>query len=132
MKTSTNALTKRSCEMQGFPCATVQAFYGGRRHDLFGIADSLVIQDGVVVFVQNCSYGTLKAHRDEIEANELLPLILHAGVVVQLWEWRRPKLKRGGKNKSRMWQVRKQYRTSGGWSAVESWSDPVDLYPRKK
>lgn len=126
MKTSTNALTKRYCATREWPCATVQSFYGGRRHDLFGIADSLIACPSGLRWVQNCSYGTLKAHRSEIEKNPLLPWIDDQRVWLELWEWRKKKVGRKA-----LWFLRGQRREGEGWTQVCEWSEPMDLYPKK-
>lgn len=133
MKTSTNALTKRWAESKGWMCETVQRFYGGRRHDLFGIADSVILTGfGRVAFAQNCSYGSLKVHRDEIDRSVALPLILKDGASVVLLEWRRKKAKRGGKRIAREWWVRRQDALEDGtWSPLGEWEGPLDLYPKK-
>ena len=130
MRTSTNALTARWCAKHGIPCETVQSWRGRQRHDCFGIADSLLLTSSHAILVQNASYGSLKPHRDAIEAHPNLAPILRAGFLVEIWEWRRPKLKRGGTNKSRLWQLRRQHRNMNGWGELEEWSEPMDLYPR--
>lgn len=132
MKTSTNALTARYCAQQGLPCETVQTTRGPKRHDAFGIADSLVLAGENAVLVQNCSYGTLKSHQDAIDSNPHRKAILAAGLVLECWEWRRKKLKRGGVNKGREWYVRWARAFGKGWTPVSEWSDPLDLYPKKE
>lgn len=127
---SSNALTKRYCERLGWLCETVQRFYGGRRHDLFGIADSIVVADGRVFFVQNCSYGSLKAHCDALSAMPAMARLMEAGTV-ECWEWRRKKAKRGGKRIARQWHLRRSTATKDGWTGPEPWSMPLDLYPKK-
>ena len=126
MKTSTNALTARYCASKGWPCETVQSWRGKVRHDLFGIADSIVVMPQIIFWVQNCSYGTLKSHRDEIEANALLPKLERLAVHVSLWEWRKKKVGRRG-----LWFLRHQGRYFGQWGEVSEWEGPLDLYPKK-
>lgn len=120
--TSTNALTKRLCESRGWPCATLQTFYGGRRHDLFGLWDSLVLHPDGLLFVQNASYGSLKAHRDEMDKNPHLAAFDRQGVSGAIWEWRK---KRVGRKKP--WFVREQLRFRARWTAVTDWKGPLDL-----
>ena len=91
MKTSTNALTKRFCALQGWPCETVQSWRGKIRHDLFGIADSIVLIDDKALWVQNCSYGSLKQHRDEIDRSPHLAWVDRSMTWLELWEWRKKK-----------------------------------------
>ena len=122
MKVSTNALTARYCKLRGWPCQTVQTFYGGRRHDLFGIADTIVFHPGGELWIQNASYGTLKAHRDAIGANEHISYIDRHGLSVLIWEWRRKKVGR-----KKLWFKRGQMRSSGIWNSVGDWEGPLDL-----
>lgn len=134
MKTSTNALTKRYCDMQGIPCETVQSWRGKVRHDLFGIADSYILsQQGTGVWVQNCSYGTLKAHREAIEQNPTLAWVDGSHhTYVQLWEWRKKPVGR-----KKLWFVRVQRRLGKNgdndgprWEEPGEWSGPHDIYPK--
>ena len=125
-KTSTNALTARYCALHGWPCETVQSWRGRVRHDLFGIADSIVLTDDDEVWVQNCSYGTLKAHRDEIDRSPHLWRLDRLCRSLELWEWRRKKVGRRGQ-----WFLRIQRRLRGVWDEPLDWLGPFDLYPRK-
>jgi len=127
LKTSTNALTKRFCALQGWPCETVQSWRGRIRHDLFGIADSIVLIDDKALWVQNCSYGSLKPHRDEIERSPHLAWIDRSGTWLELWEWRKKKVGRKG-----LWFLRGQTRAGGAWTKLEEWHGPYDLYPTPK
>ena len=133
---STNALTKRWAESQGWLVATVQQYFGGRRHDLFGVADSLILRPGHrPLLAQNCSYGSLKAHRDDFSTPETWEVIqrLHSsGVSVCLLEWRQKKAKRGGKRMAREWWVRGQSAFADGWGDLGDWEGPFDLIPRRK
>lgn len=122
-RNSTNSLTKRYCAQKGWPCATVQTFYGGKRHDLFGIADSIVLRGIGTTWVQNCSYGTLKAHRDAIDASEHIRTLDSLRVKVALWEWRRKKVGR-----KKLWFLRTQTRGwYGAWDEVQDWIGPLEL-----
>ena len=87
----------------------------------------------LMLFVQNCSYGSLKAHRDAIEAHPRFRDLLRCGARVALWEWRRRKAKRGGKRMAREWYVRSQQwdRDLGLWGEALDWEGPLDLYPPK-
>jgi hypothetical protein len=130
MKHSTNALTARYCASVGWPVETIQSWRGNKRHDAFGIADSMILCDGFAVLIQNCSYGTLKAHRDAIDAHPNRQAILASDLRLELWEWRRKKLKRGGKNKGREWYLRIQEADADGWDEVGPWTGPFDLYAK--
>lgn len=118
--TSTNALTARWCKAQGWPCQTVQAFYGGTRHDLFGLWDSLILHPLGFLFVQNCSYGTLKAHRDQIDKNPHIAYFDLQASQEALWEWRRKKVGRRLR-----WFCRTQSRVYGAWGEVSPWDGPL-------
>lgn len=111
--------------MRGWPCETVQSWRGRVRHDLFGIADSIVLGPIVPLWVQNCSYGTLKAHRDEIDKNPNLAYLDQRIVAVQLWEWRKKKVGRRAQ-----WFLRTQARWGGPWGEISEWFGPYDLYPK--
>jgi len=134
MATSTNALTARYCALKGWKSETVQSWRGKVRHDLFGIGDSIVLHPDALVLVQNCSYGTLKAHRDAIDANPHLDWFDRHPVSIQLWEWRKVRVGR-----KKLWRVRNQVRgfMSKSWTTVRpvwgevgEWSEPLDLYPK--
>ena len=135
MKFSSNALTARYATSQGWLCETVQSWRGRQRHDAFGIGDSLILDPALAqaALVQNCSYGTLKQHRQKIDANSARAIILACGIGIWLFEWRRIKEKRGGKRLARGWYLRTQAAIPGGrWSPLHSWNGPWDLYPPKK
>lgn len=125
-RTSTNALTARYCTSVNWPCETVQSWRGKVRHDLFGIADSVILSPTGILWVQNCSYGTLKAHRDEIDQSPHLAYLDREGIRLTLWEWRKKKVERRG-----LWFVRVQVRHDGKWCDIGPWSKPLDLYPKK-
>lgn len=128
MKVSTNALTARYCAMRGWACETTQRFYGGRRHDLFGIVDSIILRPPKALWVQNCSYGTLNAHRDAIDASPHIAALKEIrGIEIQLWEWKKKRVGRRG-----MWFLRVQVRGGyGAWDDAGEWIGPIDLYPTK-
>jgi hypothetical protein len=120
---STNALTLAYCKSQGILAETLQHWKGRVRRDLFEIADTLAIRDERVIFIQNCHYGSLVAHRRKIAEMECLPEILAAGVTIELWEWKRKKAKRGGKRMARHWWLRTE-----SWGEEPSeWRGPMDL-----
>ena len=132
MKTSTNALTARYCASRGWQSELVQSWRGKVRHDLFGIADSIVLHPDALLLVQNCSYGTLKAHRDNIDANPRLEWFDRHPVSIQLWEWRK---KRDGRARA-MWFLRSQTRSflmgdKASWGELSDWEGPLDLYGKR-
>jgi hypothetical protein len=119
-KTSTNALMARYERAKGHHCETVQRFYGGKRHDLFGFADSVSLSPAGISFIQNCSYGTLKPHRDAVGGNGAALLARATGAMVTLSEWRKKKIGR-----QKRWQVRFQHMTDddGSWGPVSDWEE---------
>lgn len=119
---STNSLTKRYCALRGWPWANTQVFYGGRRHDLFGIADAIVLHpmEGML-FVQNCSYGTRDEHARSIDKNEMTDELLKQ-VGIELWEWKRKKVGR-----KFHWFLRTQERGYALWEEASPWEGPISL-----
>ena len=131
MRHSTNALTARYCKQKGWVCETVQRFYGGRRHDLFGFVDSVILKpDSPVIFAQNCSKGSLAAHRAKIDAKEVSEakkLLLASGAILCCVEWKRKKTKVGNRKVYRWW-IRTQTRSRVlGWTDPSPWEGPLDL-----
>ncbi len=121
-RSSTNSLTKRLCQLRGWPWANTQVFYGGRRHDLFGIADAIVLHpDQGQIWVQNCSYGTRDEHARSIDANPATKQILEE-VGIELWEWKRKKVGRRLE-----WFLRTQTRATLGWEEQSPWEGPLSL-----
>ncbi len=105
MGMSATQRTLRELRNQGRKCAIVEKwnqFAGpcGIRQDLFGIVDVLCLdpEEGFVG-VQCCS-GTRKAHwtkMTEDKAQESLDWLQTPGGKLELWTWRKLKVKRGGK-----------------------------------
>ena len=80
---------------------------GGFRKDLFGFVDLLVLdrQKGFVG-IQSCG-NSFKKHFDKItnsECTEYAIEWLECGGYIELWSWRKVKLKRGGK--AMVWRPR--------------------------
>ena len=73
---------------------------GGFRKDLFGFIDLIVLdsEQGIVA-IQSCGQA-FKAHLDKImdsDATEFVIEWLKCGGHLEIWGWRKLKLKRGGK-----------------------------------
>jgi hypothetical protein len=112
MATSNTQRTIRELRNQGRVCAIVEKwnqFVGphGVRQDLFGIIDVLALdpQRGVVG-VQSCG-SDFAAHERKLlteRAQECIDWLSTPGTVLELWGWRKVKLKRGGK--AERWQPR--------------------------
>lgn len=123
-RVSTNALTGRYLASLGLHSETVQTWRGRVRHDLFNFVDTVALTPQGILWIQNCSYGSLKAHRDEIDASPHLPWMTRHRQHIALYEWRR---KREGQRKN--FYLRKQL-WQGVWDEVTDWEGPLDLYPR--
>jgi hypothetical protein len=93
-------------------CAIVERFNAhvgphGLRQDLFGIIDVLALDPGRgVVGVQSCGNSFSEHHRKltEERAQECIDWLQTPGTGLELWAWRKVKLKRGGA--AMRWQPR--------------------------
>lgn len=104
--------TLRALREQGRVCAIVEkfnAFAGphGIRQDLFGIIDVLALdpQRGVIG-VQSCGQAFSDHERKLLDerAEECINWLSTPGTALELWGWRKVKLRRGGK--AMRWQPR--------------------------
>lgn len=70
----------------------------GIRQDLFGFVDLIAIypDERGITAVQCTGQHGHPAHRAKIMENEIAPEWLRAGGRIELWSWRKVKLKRGG------------------------------------
>lgn len=105
-------LTIRELKNNGRVCAIVEKWnpYVGKhgiRQDLFGIIDVLALDpERGVVGVQCCS-GGFAAHWKKIteeRIQETVDWLRTPGTVLELWSWRKVKVKRGGK--AMVWRPR--------------------------
>lgn len=71
----------------------------GIRQDLFGFIDVIAVypDERGITGVQCCAGSGHAAHRTKIMENEHAPAWLKAGGRIELWSWRKLKVKRGGK-----------------------------------
>jgi len=105
MSTSATQRTLRELKNQGRVCGIVEkwnAFAGphGIRQDLFGIIDIIALDpERGVVGVQCCSGGFASHYKKitEERAQETIDWLQTPGAVLEIWSWRKLKLKRGGK-----------------------------------
>jgi len=106
--------TIRELRSQGRVCAIVERwnqFAGphGVRQDLFGILDIIALDpERGVVGIQSCG-ESFAAHERKIlieRAQETIDWLSTPGTVLELWGWRKVKLKRGGKAERWMPRVR--------------------------
>lgn len=107
--------TLRELRNQGRVCAIVEKFNPhvgphGIRQDLFGIIDVLALdpQRGVVG-VQACAGSGFQAHVRKLtqeRAQETYDWLSTPGTSLEIWAWRKLKVKRGGK--AMIWTPRVQ------------------------
>ena len=104
--------TLRELRQQGRRCAIVEKWNQhvgphGIRQDLWGIIDVLALDpDRGVMGVQSCG-NSFSAHfrkLTEDRADECIDWLRTPNTVLQIWAWRKVKLKRGGK--AMRWQPR--------------------------
>ena len=108
--------TMRALRDKGGICAMVEHYNPhvgehGIRQDLFGIIDVLVLDPSDTLGIQCC--GTdFKAHVEKLtveKAQESLDWLSSPHRKLQIWGWRKVKLKRGGK--AERWSPRIMYVT---------------------
>lgn len=97
--------TLRALKDRGLVCAIVEKWNQhagpfGIRQDLFGIIDVLALDPQAgVIGVQSCG-NTFSAHlrkMQEEKNQECVDWLSTPGTSLELWAWRKVKLKRGGK-----------------------------------
>ena len=104
MSTSPTQRTIRELRNLGRRCGIVERFIGGgdfgHRQDLFGIIDVIALDpERGVVGVQSCGQA-FAAHFQKIteeRAEDAIEWLRTPGTALELWAWRKVKLKRGGK-----------------------------------
>lgn len=96
--------TLRELRQQGRVCGIVERFNSfvgphGIRQDLFGFIDIISLDpERGIVGVQSCG-SSFSAHKRKILEECTMNAIewLNSGGVIEIWGWRKVKLKRGGK-----------------------------------
>ena len=81
----------------------------GIRQDLFGFVDIVALDDAIVA-IQCCAGSGHAAHRQKIIESEYAAAWLRAGGQIEIWSWRKVKVKRRGKLER--WQPRVEYITN--------------------
>ena len=105
MATSPTQRTIRELKNQGRKCGIVErynAFVGphGIRQDLFGIIDIIALDpERGVVGIQSCGQDFAAHERKILEerAQDAIDWLETPGASLELWGWRKVKVKRGGK-----------------------------------
>ena len=90
--------TLRQLRQQGSICGIVEHFnqYARIRQDLFGFIDIVaLLPDRGIVAIQCCTTDHA-SHKAKILANEVAPEWLKSGGKIEIWSWRKLKIKRGG------------------------------------
>lgn len=97
--------TIRELKNMGRKCGIVERFIAqagpfGKRSDLFGIIDVIALDpERGVVGVQSCGQA-FSAHFKKIteeRSDDAIDWLQTPGAVLELWAWRKVKLRRGGK-----------------------------------
>jgi len=93
--------TLRGLRQEGYIAGIVERWnpYAGKygvRQDLFGVIDIIAIKHNAICGIQSCG-SDFAEHNRKILANEFVPEWLKAGGHLELWGWRKVKLKKGGK-----------------------------------
>lgn len=122
--TSPTQRTLKALKEKGYRCGIVERFVGplNIRVDLFRIIDIIAIRDCQILGVQSCGQAFSEHHRKLTEEHEDATRDwLLAGGRLELWGWRKVKVKRGGK--AMIWKprVRTYSIAPNQWSIV--WDD---------
>lgn len=78
--------------------------YTRTRHDLFNIIDVLAVRGSETLGIQCTAGSCVSARVRKLAESTALPLLHAAGWNVQVWGWRKLKVRRGGK--STRWDCR--------------------------
>lgn len=98
--------TIRALRDRGCKCAIVEKWnrYGGDhgvRQDLFGIIDIIALDpERGVIGIQACSGSSYQHHLKKLteeRAQDTLDWLKTPGTALELWAWRKIKVRRGGK-----------------------------------
>lgn len=104
MSTSPTARSLAALRAEGYLAAVVERRLprGFITQDLFGVADLIAVRPGSPVLLVQCTSSSNAAARvAKVLASEALPMLLSAGVAVEVWGW---SLK-GAKGKRKLWQL---------------------------
>jgi len=130
VSTSPTQRTIRALKDQGRVCGIVERYNAhvgphGIRQDLFGIIDIIALDpERGVVGIQSCG-SDFAAHERKIleeRAQESVDWLSTPGAKLELWGWRKVKLKRGGV--AMRWQPRVREFTLADFSASMGADEP--------
>ncbi len=120
---TSNARSLRYARSLGWLIEVVERWnpHAKKRHDLFGFIDLVAVQPGRgVVAIQACGGSSAAEHRRKIQAEPNATKWLADGDVLELWTWRKLKVKRGGK--AVRWSVKRQIALLNFVSNVITWN----------
>ena len=111
MPTSPTQRTLKELRKRGYMCDIVERWLPipgghGRRRDLFNIIDIIAINGELVLGVQSCG-NSFSAHWKKLtidEAENTRDWLTVPTTRLEIWAWRKVKVKRGGK--AMRWQPR--------------------------
>lgn len=129
MSTTPTQRTIRELRNQGRVCAIVEkwnAFVGphGVRQDLFGIIDVIALDpERGVVGVQSCGSSFAEHERKFFDERrqECIDWLSTPGTKLELWGWRKVKVKRGGK--AERWSPRVRE------FVLDDFDEPAEVHP---
>jgi len=109
--------TLRALRQEGYLCGMVERFLPhagpfGKHQDLFGIFDIIGIMPKGICGIQSCG-NSFAAHNRTILESEFSLEWLKAGGHIELWAWRKVKMKKGGKQM--VWRPRVKIYDTKDW-----------------
>ena len=118
MSLSPSQRTIRELKDRGIICGVVERWIpnpklpgGGMRKDFLNIIDIVALDAGAVLGIQCTGASGFAEHDRKILSSEMSIEWLKAGAALELWSWRRVKLRRG--SKALRWKPRiKRYELS--------------------
>ena len=98
MPVSSNQRSMTRCTKLGWPRWKVEVWhaFAHKRQDLFGIIDVLALANDELIGIQSTS-ADVNQHLAKIRESEFTLPWLATGAKLEIWNWRKLKLKRGGK-----------------------------------
>lgn len=122
MSLSPTQRTIKELKAQGFDCGIVEKWnaYAKVRQDLFGIIDILALDPERGFIGVQCTGSDYSGHLRKLteeKAQECLNWIKTPGGVLELWAWRKVKVKKGGK--AMIWKPRIKIFTLEDFEASE-------------
>lgn len=121
--------TLRALRQQGRICGIVERFTRqagpfGMKQDLLGFIDLIALDPSRGIVGVQCCGTDFKAHIEKIlgECADLAQEWIKSGGAIEVWGWRKIKLKRGGK--AMVWKPRIREITLEDWEGEDANSTP--------